>query len=430
MKGKGQISFFAAVLISINVIVGGGIYFGPQVMADKAGNFSFLAWIFAAILLAPVIWSIAVASRLFPGEGGFYNYCKNGINDVTGFIALFAYFLGYAATGATLVRILKDHILGTMGQGFFGSFLGNLAIIAVVCFLNLLSIKAISKVQSIGTIIKLIPILFIIFIFAFYWDSSVINLPLSGMRDVGAALPFAIFGYWGAETCCSIGHYLKGGPSKVFGVILTAFLTTAFLYMMFHFGLLHLMGAENLAQLGVAGFPQFLNIKSSFFGGLVGWMFTIMLGLTFFNTVYGICLLAIDNIVCMAKNKMVYYSSDLQKVNKFDRPVIAIFTLGGVVLFLVTFIGNPAILASLSNLGVLTALLLTVFAVANTQIKKKAGSTLIITLLGIPSCLLLFYYSWMQAGPETVSRLINTSPLFAGIGLGLVMYHANKKKNR
>ncbi len=428
MKEQGQISFLAAVLISINIIIGGGIYFGPQIMAANAGNFSFLGWVFAALLLSPVIWTIATAARLFPAAGGFYNYCKTGINDTAGFISLWAYFLGYTATAAVITRVLKDHILGAPEtQTVLTALFSNLLIIVVVCALNLLSITIISKLQSIGTILKLIPLFFVIAIFAFYWDASM-TFPLTSAAGISAAIPMAIFGFWGVETCCSIGHHLKGGPSKAFGVILTAFLSATLLYMMFHFGLLHIMGASNLAAFGVAAFPGFLGIKSAFVASLLSWSILIALGLTFFNTIYGVMLVAIDNLLCLAGKKLTCCSSSLTKVNVFRRPHVTTFILGIVVFSFVTFISSKEVLASLSNLGILTSFFLTVVAVAKVQFERKCYKSLVITSLGIPACFLLAYFSWIRAGVDLTSRIIHVSPLLLGVVLGLVMFHMNRKK--
>jgi len=50
MEERGKISFVAAVLMNINIIVGSGIYFAPQLMAQQTGGTSFLGWILAGFL--------------------------------------------------------------------------------------------------------------------------------------------------------------------------------------------------------------------------------------------------------------------------------------------------------------------------------------------------------------------------------------------
>src|SRR3989304_7008542 len=131
MKEEGKISFAAAVLMSINIIVGAGIFFAPPEMTAAAGTSSFLGWPLTALLMFPVIWGIAQASRLFPGEGGFYNYCATGINPTFGFIAQWAYLLGYMGTAGTIITVLREGLIKTVGLSTIGEypFLFNAAVI-------------------------------------------------------------------------------------------------------------------------------------------------------------------------------------------------------------------------------------------------------------------------------------------------------------
>ena len=107
MTKEGKISFWAAVLMNMNIMIGVGIYFLPQMMAKTAGNFSFLGWVLSSILVFPVIWNVALASRMFPGEGGFFRYCKSGLGETVGFVAIWTYLLGFISVIATQVVVLR-----------------------------------------------------------------------------------------------------------------------------------------------------------------------------------------------------------------------------------------------------------------------------------------------------------------------------------
>lgn len=115
MSGHGKIGFWPAVLMNINIIVGAGILFSPAPMAALAGSVSFLAWALVGLLVFPVIWSIAQAPRAFPGEGGFYNYCTKGINPTAGFVAQWAYLLGYLGTATTMLIVIREALVNKLG---------------------------------------------------------------------------------------------------------------------------------------------------------------------------------------------------------------------------------------------------------------------------------------------------------------------------
>ncbi|NDD55663.1 amino acid permease [bacterium] len=160
MSRQSKIGFWAAVLMNINIIVGAGILAMTQSMAATAGAASFLAWPMIGLLVFPVVWCIAQASRVFPGEGGIYNYCAKGINPTAGFVAQWAYLLGYMGTATTLTLVLKDALVHKAGLTIVGeySMLFNTAVIVVFTLLNMLDVSKISKIQSGLTLLKLLPL--------------------------------------------------------------------------------------------------------------------------------------------------------------------------------------------------------------------------------------------------------------------------------
>src|SRR3989338_7217724 len=119
MTETGKISFWTAVLMSINIIVGGGIFAGPQSMAAIAGNLSFTALFLAAILVFPIVWGVSRAAVIFPGSGGFYHYCKTGINLDFGFLAHWFYLLGYImGTASAMTYLLRNGLATRLGFTF------------------------------------------------------------------------------------------------------------------------------------------------------------------------------------------------------------------------------------------------------------------------------------------------------------------------
>ncbi len=429
MSGTGKISFWAAVLMSINIIVGVGIYFGPQIMVEKAGNFSFLGWGAAGLMLFPVIWCVALASRMFPGPGGFFNYCSQGLGSTWGFIAAWAYFLGFSSTGATQATVLKETFLNRFDVQFLADnpIFFTFIIICALTLLNLLSVKVISQVQSFATLLKLAPLFLIVAIFVFYWDSS-LTYTMGDFSSVPATIPMAIFGYWGFESCCNLSQHLEGGPSKTFSVILTAFVISMSLYTFFHFGLLHIMGPETLAQHGVPSFIQFLGIQNSSILAVAELTLVLVFILNYFNAVYGVMLSNVANIIALAERKLTFLPDKLVKENKYFRPTLAVFFQGLVIFLLMSCVPYKEVLYALANLGVMTALVLTLASVLRVQVQQKSYVASVVTILGFVTCSILFYFTWMEIGIDHFARLMYAMPLIAGVLLGCMMYAYKRNK--
>lgn len=428
MKEQGKISFWAAVLMSVNIIVGGGIFAGPKLMTAVAGNVSFLSWLITAVILFPIIWGISQAARIFPGAGGFYNYCATGINPTFGFIAQWAYLLGYMGTGATMITLLKDGFINRLGFTIVAEhpYLFNAVVIAFFALLNLMSVSKISKIQSSVTLLKLLPIFFVIAMLPFYWNSSM-SYPAVELAAIPLTLSTAIFGYWGFEACCSLGHLLKDGPQAVGKVILTAFFISSALYTSFHLGLLNIMGASNLASQGPTTVQNFMGLSPSV-TSLIAVAIVGSILLSYANSIFGLAFGNVTNIFTLAERKLILGDQALTQTSGIGRPTIANIVYGIAIWALLFFISNIKILMAFTNIGVCTAFVLTLVALLLTYLRSKNYVQVFITMLGFLSCAVLLFYCWHDIGEDTATRLMYSSPLIIGTIFGLIMFKIQQSK--
>lgn len=432
MENQGKIPFFAAVLMNINIIVGSGIYANPQFMAQNAGTWGFLGWPIIALMMMPIILVVAQAARVFPGEGGFYNYCKSGINESAGFIANWAYLLGYIGTATTISSVIRTKLINQVGWTFIDQhyFMFYLGLIIIISLLNLVSIEIISKIQSVATLFKLFPLFFIAGVAFFYWNPG-FNYSVSDISKLGGALPWAIFGYWGFESCCSISHLIKGGSTQASKVILLAFAICAALYTVFHLGVLHIMGLENLVKYGAQSFPQFMGLAPAITSALLtGILLAIMT--SFFNTAYGASLTNIININTMAKKGFLFGSKFLAKTTRKGIAINAIIIHALAYLaVLAVFPNNISVLTALTNIGVSVAFFLTLIAVIRYNLQHKDYIQLFVALLGFISLAVVLYFTWTtQLGSDgNLMKVIYITPILVGIPLGFVMYKYLKNAN-
>ncbi len=427
MEEQGKISFLTAVLMNINVIVGVGIYFMPQLMVQTAGAFSFLGWVAAGLLLLPIVWTIATAARLFPGAGGFYNYGSSGLNTTAGFTAVWVYMLGFLAVAATQLTFLKQLMAVNGGFAWVMAMpiMANMIFVMAIALLNLFDVRLIGKIQGVATILKLLPMIGVILAFAFYWNSG-LEYKISDLAQIGVTVPMALFGYWGFESCTSTSHLIQGGSTRAAGVMLTAFFASVSLYALFHFGIIHIMGIGAVAAQGAVGFVNFLGFNPNI-TNLLGFSVIAALMLALFNAVYGVSLANSANMFSLADKNHLIASKMLCTMNKNGRPYIIVFFQALIVFLLMTFVANDKVLLSLSNFGLITAMVISILAVLKTQTTRKLGCFgQLISLVALAACGVLFYYSWLAIGADTTDRLINIAPFVVGLIGGLIMFCAKK----
>jgi len=417
-----KITFWSAVLMSINIIVGAGIYFNPGPMAAIAGSLSFLGWALVGLVLFPVIWALSQAAQVFPGEGGFYNYCKTAISPSAGFFANWAYILGYTGTAGVYCLFLKELLVSQAGLTVVAEYsvLVNVILITIFSLLNLLKVETIAKLQSSSALIKTIPMVFVIAACVFYWGPHV-SFASSDLCNLGYTMPVAIFGFFGFETCCSMGDMIEGGARQAGRVIITAFFISMLLYTLFHIGLVYIMGTENLAKFGAVAFPQFLGFSPAV-TSIMQSMIAFFIMFSVFNAFYGVSSMNISNIFSLAKKNFLFGSGILSKTNSNNRPPMAVIAYGLFLFVLVTLIPNMLVMVALTSLGICTAFAMTVIALIITFCQKKDYARMLMSVIALASCAVLLYFGWMKMGDDTLMRLTNASPVLVGLIVGFVMY--------
>ena len=417
MQEDGKISYFSAVLLSINIMVGAGIIYAVAPMTASAGNVSFLSWPLISLLLFPVIWTIAQAADLFPGEGGFYHYCSSGINKTAGFIAHWAAFIGYLGVLASVATVLRDGLANSLGLDILVQYpiIFNLTAVVLYTLINLISVDKISKIQSVATLLKITPLLSVIALFVFYVHPN-LEFSLKDLANLGVTVSTGLFAFWGFESCCSIGGLLKDGPKKVGSVILTGFFITTTLYFLFHVGALYIMGEENLAAHGAIAFPRFLGVSKPIAMALeIALTFSVLF--SWANSILGVSLANITNLDFLARKKLILGNAFLSKVNRNKRPVYVALLHGVVFFIIISLINDTNVLFALTNLGILTALVFTIYAVFLARLKQKNYIQLAITLLAFLSSSAVIYYSLSK-----IESVVHILPLIFGMIFGIIVY--------
>ena len=427
MESAKKISFWSAVLISVNIIVGAGIFFNPTNIAKTASSLGFLSWGLIGIILFPIIWSLSQAAYIFPGEGGFFAYCSTGINKTAGFFALWAHILGYAGTAGFFCMRLEELCVAQAGMTWIAehTIIVNLLLITIFSALNLINAAIVARLQSAAALVKLIPLFFVIAIFGFYYGPHV-SFCTQNLSSLGLTVPMAIFGFFGFEACCCMGHLIEGGPKKASQAILMAFFSTVILYTLYHLGLTYIMGTENLISQGSVNFPQFLGFApalTTIFQALI--VFFILFSVC--NAFYGTASLNINNLFSLASMKLLPGQAYLTRTNTAGRPYI-IVGLHAIALFVLTLlVSDINVMCVLTCMGVSTAFFLTLVALFLTYKKRSDYINLAITCVSFCSYAAIMYFGWMTAGATHFERLINISPMIVGMIIGCVLYAIQTK---
>lgn len=392
-----KISLWNAILININLMIGAGIYFMPPLMAGEAGNLSYLGWPLIGLLFLPIVLSVAQISCMLPGEGSFYRYAQQGIHQHAGFFSGWMYFLGYVSICAMQLMALHGELAQGVGISWIAqnSLLFFIIFVGFLCALNMFNLRIIGKIQSYVTIFKLLPLIFIILLLPLLWNQSHMIPATHSWHQLSYTIPFALFGFWGFETCASLSHRIEGSSSNAAKAILIGFFATIFIYFTVHLSLIHIMGAKGLSTHGVSGFVNYLGITSPLIMKLIDTLITASILSAYINAIFGSLTANSFLLNAMAKANLLYPAHILGKTNKHEQPIYAVCLQGSLMILFCVLIGHKGSLAAISNIGMLITFILTLISLLILQ--TRAGSSRRwVTVLSFISCGVLMYFSFKE----------------------------------
>lgn len=186
------ISRWQLVGISINDVVGSGIYLLPAAAAAALGPFSIWAIGLAGITVGVLVLCHAQAASYFDRPGGAYLYTREAFGDFIGFEVGWMTWLTRIASVAALANGLTLALAEMWSPAASGvpRALVIGAALALLAWINVIGVKSGARAAVALTIAKLIPLAFFVLVGVFFVDWSRLAMPagqplLSGYLTVG-----------------------------------------------------------------------------------------------------------------------------------------------------------------------------------------------------------------------------------------------------
>ncbi len=426
-----KISLGTAILMNINIMVGSGILIGPGIMAGISGNASFLTWLLVGLMFLPIVLSTVQMSRMCPGAGGFYAYAKEGLNKTAGYWSGWMYITGYTFAIAVEILALRQTLFEALGDNWHwltGNNMLFVPVTIVICvLLNFLSLKLLSNILNSLTISKVVPLVALILLIPFIFNPS---FTITGveMAALPFSLPMAIFGYFGFEYCCSISHLIEDSERNAPLAILIGFFVTALLYMLFHFGLLNLMGAQTLSEVGAPAFASYITLPIPYLRTLLAVLIPAASAITLFAAANGLINANAVMLHAMAEERLFRFSPFLSQMTVSYRPWVTIIVQGVVAGAISLAISNIEMVGTLAILAVILSFILPFSSLIAVQQRKGQRGKLPLTVLALITIIGLAIYSLYALGDTMALRLFSLLPIVGSIILGALLFSIEEKQ--
>lgn len=422
-KDSKTIPLWLAVLINVNVVIGGAFFINAPKISAFSGIISPILWLIFAVFFIPISIVFAKLASKFPCAGGIYVYSKEAMGIFPGFMTGWVYFVGAATGNAILLDALAEQLLSVEKISyFFGHFgigkLGfSLILIAICMIFSIGGVKILRTAQMAFSWLKLIP--FFVLAVACFFVGRVENLnsiQISQNWFMGT-LPMIIFAYIGIETCCAMAHMIKDGFKNVAKATHYSLLLTAIFYSIAQFGLIFCLGKGSLSQNCFNKLALILSNKIGFVSPeLISMFIFIAIAASYWDGAYTVFCSNNWNIFAIAQDLKGRGKKSFSRLNYFGEPINCIILQGVLMAAFLLISKNQLWMIQFSVISVTLAFLMTTFSYFLIFDAKKV---FISGLLSLASISIITFFSTKELFEQGFLGLL---PLIIILFTGILIY--------
>ena len=225
------ISRWDMVAITINSIIGAGIFGLPSKAAALIGANSLFAFIACAFVVALIVLCFAEVSSRFTETGGPYLYAKEAFGSVVGFEVGWLFWLVRITAFATNCNLLVNYLGFANNQ--FARILTIVLVVLALSAINLVGVKTSARTTNFFTVGKLIPLLVFALVGLFFINPQ--NLTFTTEIDSATfaqTVLVLIYAFTGFEMAVVPSGEMKEPRKNLPFALLTAIAIVAGLYIL------------------------------------------------------------------------------------------------------------------------------------------------------------------------------------------------------
>jgi len=351
------VSRWQIVGLSLNDVIGSGVYLLPAAAAALLGPSSVLAVVVAGLAVALLVLCFAEAASHFDQPGGAYLYARAAFGKLVGFEVGWMTWLARVSSEASLsvgFAVALGHVWPAVEQGLPRALAIALPIL-VLTVVNVIGVRSGVGAAIFLIVTKSIPLLLFVAagVFFFSWDT--LSGQPEGSGELGRAALLLLFAYAGFEnTPASAGEYRNPRRDVPIALLLNIAIVTL-LYVA-----VQTVALGTLPHAGESTTPL-ADAADLFLGSWAGWLLTIGAALSILGTNSNTVLAGPRYLFALARDG--FGPSALARVHpRFHTPAAAVIVQAAIALPL-ALSGSFVALAELSVVARLATYLGTAAAV-------------------------------------------------------------------
>jgi amino acid transporter len=191
------------IAITLNIVVGAGVFTMPAALAAGAGSWSLGVLLFTIVLAALLALCTAEVASRYDVTGGPLVYARSAFGPAAGFVIGWLMYLSRIASFGAIAVIMLDYAAGLMPllESGWVRAVAMLIFVAAVAGVNLRGIVQSAVASNVLTAIKLTPLVLLAVVGIVLGSPTAAGLPPpAGLEDLGRAVLVAFFACMGFEV--------------------------------------------------------------------------------------------------------------------------------------------------------------------------------------------------------------------------------------
>lgn len=223
------------VALTVNIIVGAGIFGLPSKIYGLTGTWSMLAYVVCAVLSTLIILCFAEVGSRFAETGGPYLYTRVAFGPAIGFEVGWLLWLARLTGFAALCNLLLGYLSffwPAAGFGWTRALVITLVVIALTT-VNVIGVREAALVSNLFTVGKIAPLLLFVVAGLFFLSPQPFTMHAAPrFSDFSRAVLLLFFAFSGFEMAVIPAGEIRDPQHNIGFALLTATGAVALLYLM------------------------------------------------------------------------------------------------------------------------------------------------------------------------------------------------------
>lgn len=271
------LSVFDAVMITVGIVIGAGVFQTPTLVADIAGSpmLMIAAWLLGGALSFIGALSYAELATTYPSAGGDYAFLTRAYGrDVSFMFAWARSTVIVTGSIALLGFILGDYLARLHDLGPYSSAIYASLAVLLLTAINLAGLRSSSRMQNVLTVLEIGGVLLVAGAALTLTPEAVAvsNEPAAPAASgaFGLAMVFVLLTYGGWNEAAYISAEVRGGPRAILRTLLISVVAITAIYVAFVASIANGIGFESMRISEAVGIDVMQAVWGAAGGKLIG----------------------------------------------------------------------------------------------------------------------------------------------------------------